>query len=97
MPTNRLSTDDIVREVASVHDLTLKESKAIVNTVFKFIKETVAGDNQVSISKFGAFEAYKSKAYTARNPQTGAPVKVAAKKRIKFRPFEAFKKCVAKV
>ena len=47
------------------------------------VKSTKKGD-KVAWPGFGSFSTTKSKARTGRNPQTGAPVKIAASTRLKF-------------
>lgn len=91
----RCSTDDIVRVVSDAHGLTLANSRRVLDTIFGFIADSVSNGNQVSISKFGAFVPARSKAYTARNPKTGAPVKVPAKNRVRFRPFTGLKDTIS--
>jgi len=43
---------------------------------------------------FGTFSVAKRKARTGRNPQTGAPIKIAARKVPKFTPGSDLKKTV---
>lgn len=94
--STRLSLDDLVRKVADAQDMSLVATKAVLSDAFSIIKDTVASGNQVSVTKFGAFGSMKSKAYTARNPKTGTPVRVPAKDRVRFRAFESFKDKVEK-
>ena len=48
-------------------------------------------DNKIQIPGFGIFEMKKRKAREARNPRTGAKVKVPAKQVVKFKPSETLK------
>lgn len=91
MPTSRISMDELVRIVADENKITRVVAKSVLDTVFTSVKSVVAAGDQVSIAKFGVFSSMRSKAYTARNPQTGEPVKVPAKDRVKFRAYDAFK------
>src|SRR5437870_4159225 len=54
------------------------------------MSETRAG-NKVSIFGFGTFTPTSRAARMGRNPQTGAPVKIAASKGVRFAPAAAFK------
>ena len=49
---------------------------------------------QVSISGFGIFETVHANARKGRNPQTGEPLEIAARERIRFRPSKTFKDAV---
>lgn len=90
----RTSLDDLVREVASDNGITMTAAKAIITSVFSRIKILVSAGDQVSITKFGSFTSMRSRAYTARNPKTGEPVKVPAKNRVRFHPYSSFKEMV---
>ncbi len=74
------------------------ESKA---TVSKVIDETldaivagVVADGKVQLTGFGTFEARDRKARIARNPQTGAEVKVPATRVPAFKAGKGFKDAV---
>ncbi|KQI68023.1 hypothetical protein AN189_12985 [Loktanella sp. 3ANDIMAR09] len=48
----------------------------------------VAGD-EVTLRGFGTFKVRDSKARTGRNPRTGEPVEIAAKRTAAFKPSSA--------
>jgi DNA-binding protein HU-beta len=62
-----------------------------VNAVIEAIQKAVASGDKVSITGFGAFEMVNKPARTARNPSTGAEIKVAESWAPKFRPGSEFK------
>jgi DNA-binding protein HU-beta len=66
------------------------DDKAL-KTVFETIKDEVAAGNKVDIAGFGSFSVADRAARTARNPQTGETVQVAAKKAVKFKVSKTFK------
>jgi DNA-binding protein HU-beta len=65
-----------------------------VNAVLDTIQETVARGDKVTITGFGVFEKQVRPARTARNPATGAPVKVPKTSVPKFRAGADFKAVV---
>jgi DNA-binding protein HU-beta len=65
-----------------------------VNAVLDTIQETVASGDKVSITGFGVFEKQVRAARTARNPATGATVKVPKTSVPKFRAGADFKAMV---
>ena len=75
-------------------ELTHKDAERVVNGVFEEIKAAVAAGDTVQISGFGTFSARQRAARTARNPQTGGTVQVAAKKAPAFKAGKAFKDAV---
>ena len=60
---------------------------AFINTVTKVLKKK----GEVRLVGFGTFTTAKRKATTGRNPQTGAPIKIAASTQPKFRPGKSLK------
>ncbi len=71
-----------------------KTATEAVNAVLDTIQETVASGDKVSITGFGVFEKQVRPARTARNPATGASVKVPKTSVPKFRAGADFKAMV---
>ena len=71
-----------------------KTATEAVNAVLDTIQVTVAKGDKVAITGFGVFEKAVRPARTARNPATGAPIKVAKSSVPKFRPGADFKAVV---
>jgi DNA-binding protein HU-beta len=68
-----------------------KVIKAFINTVQQSVKK----GEKVSLPGFGGWSQTQRKARTARNPRTGAAVKVPAGKGVKFTVGATFKDIVA--
>jgi DNA-binding protein HU-beta len=73
-----------------------KTATEAVNAVLDTIQQTVAKGDKVSITGFGVFEKTVRPARVARNPATGAAVKVPKTSVPKFRAGADFKAMVAK-
>jgi DNA-binding protein HU-beta len=73
-----------------------KTATEAVNAVLDTIQQTVAKGDKVSITGFGVFEKTVRPARMARNPATGAAVKVPKTSVPKFRAGADFKAMVAK-
>ncbi len=71
------------------------QAEAIVDTIFDTIVKTLKKGDEVAIAGFGKFSVKLRKARDARNPKTGATVRVAAKKAPKFSAAKALKDAVA--
>jgi DNA-binding protein HU-beta len=71
-----------------------KTATEAVNAVLDTIQKTVASGDKVSITGFGVFEKQVRPARTARNPATGAAVKVPKTSVPKFRAGADFKAVV---
>lgn len=74
------------------------ESKALaeklINETLDTIVAGVVASGRVQITGFGTFEARDRAARTARNPQTGAPIHVAATRVPAFKAGKSFKDAV---
>lgn len=90
-----LSKQDLIVEVAAKLDLTRREATDAVDTVFDSIVAAVAKGTKVAIPGFGSFEKRKRNARTARNPQTGAAIKVPATNVPAFKAGKEFKEKVS--
>ncbi|HTA07359.1 MAG TPA: HU family DNA-binding protein [Streptosporangiaceae bacterium] len=71
-----------------------KTATEAVNAVLETIQKTVARGDKVAITGFGVFEKQIRPARTARNPATGAAVKVPKTSVPKFRAGADFKAMV---
>ena len=74
---------DLIGEVAKVV-ATKKAAQDAVDTVFASITKALKKKEVVTLVGFGTFKVGKRKARTGRNPQTGAAIKIAAKKVPRF-------------
>jgi hypothetical protein len=59
-----------------------------------FAFKSLTLQKKVTLIHLGAFETYKTKARTARNPRTGEPINVPEGLRVRFRPNVSFKRTV---
>jgi DNA-binding protein HU-beta len=71
-----------------------KTATEAVNAVFETIQAAVASGDKVAITGFGVFEKTVRPARTARNPATGASIKVPESSVPKFRAGSDFKAIV---
>jgi DNA-binding protein HU-beta len=85
---NKTELIDLVSDKAG---LDKKSAGAAVEAVIDGVMSTVKGGDKVSILGFGTFNPTSRAARTGRNPQTGAPVKIAASKSVRFAPGAGFK------
>ena len=86
-----LSKKELIEFVAANHDLTKTQAEHIVSDVFARIESELEEGGEVSINGFGKFSVKQSAARTGRNPSTGAPLEIAAKKSVKFAASKTLK------
>jgi DNA-binding protein HU-beta len=87
---------DLIDAISGRMDTDKKTATEAVNAVLDTIQMTVAKGDKVSITGFGVFEKTVRPARTARNPATGAAIKVPKTSVPKFRAGADFKAMVAK-
>lgn len=85
------TTNEIADKIAADHGLTKVQSKAIVEAVFSQITTAALGASETSIPGFGKFKVKNTPEREARNPSTGATIKVAAARKLTFTPAKALK------
>ena len=85
-----MNKGDLVNEVAKVV-CTKKEAQAAVDSVFSSITKALKKKDTVALIGFGTFKVAQRKARKGRNPQTGAEIKIKAKKVPRFVPGKALK------
>jgi DNA-binding protein HU-beta len=88
-----MNKGDLVNEVAKVV-CTKKEAQEAVNCVFSSITKALKKKDTVTLIGFGTFKVQKRKARKGRNPQTGEPIKIKAKRVPKFVAGKALKDAV---
>jgi integration host factor subunit beta len=72
---------ELIQEIAMRHPhLFHRDVERIVNTIFDEITNAMAEGNRVELRGFGAFSTKQRDARMGRNPRTGAPVPVEAKR-----------------
>ena len=84
---------DLVNEVAKVVK-TKKEAQAAVDRVLSTITGALRRGDVVTLVGFGTFKVQERKARQGRNPQTGAPMYIEARKVPKFVAGKALKDAV---
>ncbi|MDM9621913.1 DNA-binding protein [Rhizobium sp. AC44/96] len=85
------TTNEIADKIAAEHGLTKAQGKAVVEGVFAAITAAALSGAESSIPGFGKFKVKATPEREARNPATGAAIKVAAAKKLAFAPAKALK------
>ena len=80
---------DLINGIAIATGLTKKKSKAILEVIIDTMKAELAGGGSVKLVNFGTFKVVDRAARKGRNPQTGKPINIPAKKAVKFKAGKA--------
>lgn len=89
-----LNKSDLVGKIAKDTGLTKSKAEAAFNSLIGSITASLKRGRKVTIVGFGTFSVVRKKARKGRNPQTGAPIKIAARKVPKFSAGSGLKKAV---
>jgi len=85
------TTNDIAANIAETHGLSRAQAKTLVEAVFAAVTKAATSGEETSIPGFGKFKVKHTPEREARNPATGATIKVAAAKKLTFTPGKALK------
>ena len=89
-----MNKEELVKEVSKKSKASQKSVSSILAATLETIEKTVSKGKKVTLVGFGTFESRKRAARTGRNPQTGATLKIAAKKVPAFSAGKKFKELV---
>ena len=76
--------------------LSATDSYKMIDIIFDEIGQSLINDEEVKIAGFGTFKILSKPARIGRNPKTGVPAVISARRVAAFRPSEEFRKQVAK-
>jgi DNA-binding protein HU-beta len=75
-----MNKEQLVEKVADKTGATKKDALEVVNTALDLITGSLKKGEKVTLVGFGTFLVRRRKAREGRNPQTGAKIKIPAKK-----------------
>lgn len=81
-----MTKKDIVKTISDSVSLAQTETKEIVQKTFDAIIDTLVRDGRIELRNFGVFEVKERAPRKARNPRTGAEVRIPARRVVTFKP-----------
>ena len=75
----------LIEAMANKAGLTKADAKKALDAFIETTSEALKGEDRVALIGFGSFSVSTREARTGRNPQTGKPIDIPAKKVIKFK------------
>jgi len=91
-----MNKEELVDKLAGDVKITKVQARATLDALMSEVKKTLKKGGKVALVGFGTFSVGKRSARTGRNPQNGKPIKIAAKKVVKFKAGKEFKDTVNK-
>jgi nucleoid DNA-binding protein len=87
---------DLVDRIAEASGISKVQAASAIDTAVDAVTTALKKGERVTLVGFGTFAVSARKARAGRNPQTGAVIKIAARKVAKFTPGIELKKAVNK-
>lgn len=85
---------ELVEAVAEETGLTKADATKAIDATFNAIANALANGDKVPLVGFGTFDVSERAAREGRNPRTGEPVTIAARKAVTFKAGSALKDAV---
>jgi DNA-binding protein HU-beta len=93
-PTATITLKSIVEQLAEGHEMPKKQADAFIAEMIDTITTHLKDGDRIRMSGLGILEVRKRDARMGRNPATGAPIQIAASKKVAFRPAKELKEAV---
>ncbi|WP_430462415.1 HU family DNA-binding protein [Thalassolituus sp. LLYu03] len=89
-----MNKSELIDAIAASADIPKAAAGRALDAMIEAVGEALKGGDQVSLVGFGTFLVKERAARTGRNPQTGAPIEIAAAKVPGFKAGKALKDAV---
>ena len=81
----------LIAKIAEKSELNKKQAEAALNAFIDSVTEALKAGEKVQMMGFGTFEVKERAARMGRNPATGEPTQIAAKRSPAFKAGKGFK------
>lgn len=85
---------ELVAAIAAKTELSRKDAEKALKAFVDVVAEELAEGGKIQLVGFGTFDIAERSARAGRNPQTGAPMDIAASKAPRFKAGKALKDAV---
>ncbi len=89
-----MNKQDVVAKIAEDTGMTKTAASAAIESLIDGVTRSLKKGDSVSFVGFGTFKISNRKARTARNPQTGEPIKIPKRRVPRFSAGKALKQAV---
>ena len=80
----------LIEAIAADANISKADAKRALEAIIKTTSKALKKGDRVALVGFGSFSVSKRNARTGRNPQTGNPILIKAKKVVKFKSSEGW-------
>lgn len=89
-----MTKSQLVLKLADGSGINKKQAAAVLEQLVDVTVGSVRKGDPVKIPGLGTFRKVQTKARMGRNPQTGEPIKIPARKKVRFSVAKTFKEAV---
>ncbi len=86
-----MNKGQLVEAIASDAGISKSQAQDAVDSFFAQVRRSLSRGEKVALVGFGTFSSSKRAARMGRNPQTGAPIRIPARKVARFTPGKGLK------
>jgi DNA-binding protein HU-beta len=89
-----MNKQELISRIAEDTGLTKTSAAAAVESFFEGVTKSLKKGQSITFVGFGTFKTAQRKARTARNPQTGAAIRIPQRRVVRFTVGKALKAAV---
>lgn len=90
-----ITRNDLANTLRDRFGLTATDSYRMIDIIFDEIEQSLVNGEEVKIAGFGTFKILSKSARIGRNPKTGVPAVISARRVATFRPSNDFRQIVS--
>ena len=83
-----------IASIVAEKGLAKKQAMEAVEATLSILKDALMKGEKIQLVGFGSFQVRAKRARKGRNPQTGEPIIISARKVLKFKPGKALHQAV---
>jgi DNA-binding protein HU-beta len=76
---------ELVKRMAEIADVSKATAEKLLDAFMEAVQEAISKGDKVVLVGFGSFQVVERASREGRNPRTGEPIKIPAKKVVKFK------------
>jgi DNA-binding protein HU-beta len=89
-----MNKKELINQIAEQTGQSKSDTEKFINAFVDAVKDALKKGDSIALVNFGTFEVVEKSARTSRNPRTGEPIQIPAKKVPRFRPGKGLKDSV---
>ena len=91
-----MNKSELIKRMAEIAEVPKVTAEKLLDAFMQAVEEAIAKGDKVVLVGFGSFQVVKRAEREGRNPRTGEPIKIPAKKVIKFKPGKKLEEAAQK-